>query len=148
MVQRLLLLSVKLELVEFHVNAMHDSNESGKTVYLDRQLAAADPRNAIFLQLFRQLRNASPKRLRQEEQAWTVRFRQEGAEDAGGPYRESMALLGADLVSGVLPLLIPCPNAREGHGDNREKFLPNPHCRSAEEMHMFRFIGRYVGDRF
>ena len=141
--QSLLLLPVKRSVLEFYVNKMQDSEESGKYVYVDRRLAAVNPpRNAIFLQMFRQLRDTSIGRLRQDEQAWTVRFRQEGAEDAGGPYRESMALLGADLSSGVLPLLVPCPNAREGHGDNREKVLPNPACRSAEELQMFRFIGR------
>ena len=145
--QTLVLLCVKLSVFKTFVEALsdEDGDESGKTIYLDRAAATESARSAAFLQVYRQLRTASIRRLRHQEQAWTVRFVREGAEDAGGPYRESMALLSKDLQSGAVPLLLPCPNAREGHGDNREKFVPNPDCRSAEELRMFRFLGRVVG---
>jgi E3 ubiquitin-protein ligase HERC2 len=142
-VQTSLLLSVKLQAVQAYVASAMLLAESGKDVYLDRARAAAHPReHALFLQAYRQLARVPVRRLQQEDQAWTVRLRGEGAQDAGGPYRESLALLGAELSTGVVPLLLPCANAREGHGDNREKCVPNPERRSAEDMSMFRFLGR------
>jgi len=133
---------VKLEYMSTYINALQaDAAGSSRSVLLDRRKAVSDSRNVVFLQLYRQLRDVPPRRLRQEDQAWMVRFHHEGAEDAGGPYRESLALLSADLESGQLPLLLPTPNARDDVGDNRDKFVPNPECRSAEELRIFRFIG-------
>lgn len=69
------------------------------TVRLNRQESAKNKEtstekdqltNSIFLQVYRQLKDVNPEKFKQEEQAWTVKFFNEGAEDAGGPYRESL----------------------------------------------------------
>jgi E3 ubiquitin-protein ligase HERC2 len=48
------------------------------------------------------------------------------AEDAGGPYRECLFQMCRELQSPVLPLFLPCPNARDQVGKNRECYIPNP----------------------
>jgi hypothetical protein len=50
----------------------------------------------------------------------------EGATDSGGPYRECLSSMCAELQSNQLPLFIPCPNAQlaleeVGIGKNRDK---------------------------
>jgi len=98
--------------------------------------------NSVFIQLYEQLKDVDSERFRQEEQAWTVKFLNEGAEDAGGPYRESIALMCSDLQSPFLPLFIPCPNSKEGTGENRDKFIPNPECIDPRFLRIYNFIGK------
>jgi hypothetical protein len=45
-----------------------------------------------------------------EDRAFKVRFLTEDASDAGGPYRELFDSICGELMSSVLPLLIPTPN--------------------------------------
>jgi hypothetical protein len=99
---------------------------------------------SFFLEMYKQLRNIDTRRFRQEEQAWTVKFYNEGAEDAGGPYRESIAQMCAELQSNLLPFLIPCPNSRDGMGENRDKFIPNSSLTSPEHLQVFNFIGKVL----
>ena len=42
--------------------------------------------------------------------AFSVNFEMEGATDGGGPYRELFDSICTELMSSVLPLLIPTPN--------------------------------------
>lgn len=48
-------------------------------------------RRSLFGQTWAQLACVEPARLRQSERPWTVVLEGEGAEDCGGPYRESMS---------------------------------------------------------
>jgi len=97
------------------------------------------------MQLYRQLRRVNVNRLRQDEQAWAVRLKHEGAEDAGGPYRESIALLSGDLQSSRVSLFLPCPNTRDGNGENRDTWIPNPQATSEDELQQFKFLGMVMG---
>ena len=44
------------------------------------------------------------------DRAFQVEFVMEGASDSGGPYRELFDSICTELMSSVLPLLIPTPN--------------------------------------
>ena len=44
------------------------------------------------------------------DRAFRVNFAMEGASDFGGPYRELFDSICAELMSSVLPLLVPSPN--------------------------------------
>ena len=46
--------------------------------------------NALFRQLFDQLRYSDPAILRNKERAWYIEFAGEHADDYGGPYREAL----------------------------------------------------------
>lgn len=143
------LLTIKLGiLVKLIENTYVD--KISPTVRLNRQEAANKHpfeegeaiKNSIFLQMYRQLKDVSSDRFRQEEQSWTVKFFNEGAEDAGGPYRESLVLVCSELQSPLLPLFILCPNAKEGTGENRDKYIPNPDCTDPTFLQMYFFIGK------
>jgi hypothetical protein len=43
----------------------------------------------------------------------------EGSIDVGGAFRETLTLACQDLMSGAVPLFIPCPNTTNGVGLNR-----------------------------
>jgi hypothetical protein len=60
---------------------------------------------------------------------------------SGGPYRESLTNMCADLMSSATPLFIKCPNGRGSVGLNREKFIPNPSSDSSLYLAMFEFVG-------
>jgi hypothetical protein len=95
----------------------------------------------LFLQGFHQLSNVEDERLRQNDRSFEVRFRQEGADDAGGPYQEALSQFCQDIRSKELELFIPCPNAKEEVGFNQDKFVPNPSMTSPAVLEQYEFIG-------
>ena len=72
--------------------------------------------------------------MRTEHDAWGALFVGERADDAGGPYRESMASMCAELQGGspALKLLVPTPNAVNGEGEFQEAWMVNPEASSDE----------------
>jgi len=72
-------------------------------------------------------------------------FLGEGSIDVGGPYRECLTSICADLMSTATPLFISCPNKANGVGLGREKYVINPGCRSAEHLAMYEFLGAIMG---
>jgi hypothetical protein len=101
---------------------------------------------SLFLQAFRELHhNTDPARLRQNDRAFEVKLEKEGAEDAGGPYREAITHFCQDIQSKELGLFIPCPNALEEVGFNQDKFIPNPAANSPSHLSQFEFIGKLIG---
>eukprot|EP00736_Rhodelphis_marinus_P011361 Rmarinus@m.18550 len=98
---------------------------------------------SVLEQCFVQLRDVHPSRLRRTRQAWKVKLFGEGAQDAGGPYAESLTNICEELQSGVGGLFSPVPNAECDFGEGRENVLPSKHCDASLEM--FRFVGRLCG---
>ncbi len=45
----------------------------------------------------------------------------------------------------AIPLLIPCPNAREGTGQNIDQQIPNPSATDAQSIQYFQFLGKLMG---
>ena len=100
---------------------------------------------SLFIQGFAQLGSLDPLLLRSADQAWQVHLQREGADDAGGPFRESISEFCADILSPQLALFLPCPNASAELGFNQDKFLPNPSANSPNQLGMFEFIGKMIG---
>jgi len=71
-------------------------------------------------------------------------FKGENVEGEGGPYRQFFTDVSKEL-QGVLPLLIPCPNAQAKVGYNRDKWIPSPSCESSQHLAMYEFLGRLMG---
>jgi len=110
-----------------------------------RETGADDSgKKSIFGQMYCQLHFLRPRRLRVSDRHWVVSFEGEGAQDAGGPFRESISAFCDDLQSDHLPLFIKCPNSH-GYGNNQEKFIPNPSCSSSLYLSMFQFVGKMMG---
>jgi HECT-domain (ubiquitin-transferase) len=56
-----------------------------------------------------------------------------------------MTRITDDLFSHHFDLLMPCPNAKHGAGQNNDKYLPNPqHC-SPLALAQFAFVGKLMG---
>lgn len=75
-----------------------------------RGLCDHDAKYTMFAQLMHQAHYRGANALRCSGQAWSAQFRGEGSIDAGGPYRESITNVSAELQSTALPLLVQCPN--------------------------------------
>ena len=79
-----------------------------------------------------------------ESKCWMANFIGEGSVDAGGPFRDSLDNIVAELESDVLPLLIKTPNHKNDHGSYRECYMINPSSRSPTHLEMFRFLGAFL----
>ncbi|KAH0790164.1 hypothetical protein GPJ56_005900 [Histomonas meleagridis] len=69
----------------------------------------------------------------------------EAGVDAGGPGREVVAELAADLCCPNCGLFIPVPNARNGIGENREFVIPIPDPRHLNVLKKYKFAGVLLG---
>jgi hypothetical protein len=129
--------------------------------------------NCTFGIAFSQIRNAAPALLRRKkptgkclhsksycifmcllfyqgaEPHFSIKivFKGENVEGEGGPYRQFFTDISKEL-QGVLPLLIPCPNAQAKVWFNRDKWIPTPSCDSALHLTMYEFLGRLMGMHF
>jgi len=80
-----------------------------------------------------------------DSQILRVNFSGEGSIDAGGPYRETLTNICKELMSSILPLLIPTPNNKNNHGQYRECWMINPSATSPIHLEMFKFFGLFIG---
>ena len=56
-----------------------------------------------------------------------------------------MANLCKELMSSILPLLIPTPNNKNNHGQYRECWIVNPSSTSPTHLELFKFFGIFLG---
>lgn len=75
----------------------------------------------------------------------SIRFKDEGSVDVGGPFREAMTSICKELMSTILPLLIPTPNNKNNHGQYRECWMVNPSSTSPSHLELFKFFGIFIG---
>lgn len=61
-----------------------------------------------------------------QPRAFYVKFKGEGVDDHGGPYRAVFQTAMGEEPSGLLGLLSPCPNGRNRFGPNQDKLLLDP----------------------
>jgi hypothetical protein len=127
-----------------------------RELQLSRPLAArhrasgttdAEARVSLWGQAFQQLRGlpGAAFRLRAGQALYHTVLRGEMAQDAGGPYRETLATFAEELQSSALPLLLRCPNAVHNVGANRDKWVPHPGATGPLALEQFAFLGRLMG---
>lgn len=97
----------------------------------------------LFEQAMDQLLNIDPARLQRNDRAFEVNFEDEGAQDIGGPYRETLSQICNEIQS-TKDLFIPTPNGKAEVGDDQDKVIPNPPLAS-ENRRALEFIGRLIG---
>jgi E3 ubiquitin-protein ligase HERC2 len=99
-------------------------------------------KNTIFGAAFVQLQQYDPKKILKTN---PINLELVG-DDVHGPgvRRQFFSDISRELRS-VLPLLIPCPNAQENSGENRDKYIINPACKSETFLKMYRFLGQLIG---
>ncbi|CAN0508592.1 unnamed protein product, partial [Ectocarpus sp. 12 AP-2014] len=93
-----------------------------------------------------------------QPRAFYVRFKGEGVDDHGGPYRAVFQTAMGEEPSGLLGLLTPCPNGRNRFGPNQDKLLLDPRTPPAAaaatsggggpdpaRLSLFHHMGRLLG---
>ena len=100
---------------------------------------------SLFDQMFNQLHKLDPKVLRRRDRAFKVKFVGEASDDYGGPYREAITNVCAELQSAASPLFVLCPNGQHGIGNNRSSFTVRPAAAGQEELQRFFFLGKLMG---
>ncbi|CAG9853588.1 unnamed protein product [Phyllotreta striolata] len=99
----------------------------------------------IFVQIAKQVVDIMPNEMRLPSRAWKVKLVGEGADDAGGVFDDTITEMCQEITTGVVPLLIPTPNALNDEGFNRDKFLLNPQLTSQQHLTWFKFLGILFG---
>ncbi|CAF4045144.1 unnamed protein product, partial [Rotaria sp. Silwood1] len=112
---------------------------------------AEHPEDTMFYQAYKQLKSDASQIFRRtkDEQVWKATYVGMFSDDQGGPYRDSITRICADLCSTRLPLFILCPNGRTNNGLNRDRWIPNvfPPNRSipVDIKNQYRFVGQLMG---
>ncbi|CCW66746.1 unnamed protein product [Phytomonas sp. Hart1] len=101
-------------------------------------------RESLFGQFFSLLADKDPKFYCRNRNLWTVSFYGEGADDVGGPYRESLSQLCSELMSTKLPLFIPIPSQVSDISGQWDAFVIHPLLAPPVNTAMYRFIGRLM----
>ncbi|XP_076465936.1 putative E3 ubiquitin-protein ligase HERC1 isoform X3 [Babylonia areolata] len=99
----------------------------------------------VYLQIAQQVVQLKAEDLRLPSRAWKVKLVGEGADDAGGVFDDTITEMCLELESGVVPLLIPTPNAKNESGNNRDRFLLNPALTGEDSMALWKFLGILFG---
>lgn len=100
----------------------------------------------MFHQALVYLSDKPASALRKRDRVWEANFAGEGSQDAGGPYRESVDCMAAELQSVALPLFIPSPNARNNVGaSGRDTWVVNSRTTTDLSLRMFDFLGKFLG---
>lgn len=107
----------------------------------------------IFGQIMQQIKKSDSNygNFRQnsvDDMAYSIAFKGEGSMDVGGPYRESLTNIVAELEKSVLPIFVKTANNRNDHGDNRECFVVNSNSKTPTHAEMFKFVGVLIGYAF
>jgi len=112
---------------------------------------AEHPEDTMFYQAYKQLKSDASRIFRREkdEQVWKATYVGMFSDDQGGPYRDSITRICADLCSTRLPLFILCPNGRTNNVLNRDRWIPNvfPPNRSipVDIKNQYHFVGQLMG---
>ncbi|CAF3050511.1 unnamed protein product [Rotaria sp. Silwood2] len=112
---------------------------------------AEHPEDTMFYQAYKQLNSNASRIFRRssDEKVWKATYIGMFSDDQGGPYRDSITRICADLCSTRLPLFILCPNGRTNNGLNRDRWIPNvfPPNRSIPVaiQNQYRFVGQLMG---
>ena len=68
-----------------------------------------------------------------------------GFDSSSSNYKSLLPRHSQELKDGVVPLLIPTPNALNDIGYNRDRFIFNPSSTDEESIAMFKFLGILFG---
>lgn len=143
----LIFLSVKTDFLDAALLAT-ESPLPRPQLTLCRMLPGKQTAPPLALQVLNQISSLSPLHLRHPECAFSVKFLNEGAQDEGGPYREAITAAWDDLLSGDNGLhrwFLPCSNAIEQIGDNRDTILPNPQLTDPLRIDILVLVGILIG---
>ncbi|CAF1140584.1 unnamed protein product [Rotaria magnacalcarata] len=129
----------------------YDSDPPDINFDIVKASVAEHPEDTMFYQAYKQLKSNASRifRISTDERAWKAKYVGMFSNDQGGPYRDSVTRISADICSTRLPLFILCPNGRVNIGSNRDRWIPNvfPPNRSIpiDIKNQYRFVGQLMG---
>lgn len=140
------------EMVEIKLNRLDAS--SAKEVK-DSLSFSERLRKSLFGQLHARIGDWDMRNLRRsfvsigdagQRRGFFVKFEGEGVDDHGGPYRAAFETAIGDEPETVLELLVPCPNAKENIGENRDQAILNPKfTQDDSKLPLYRALGKFIG---
>lgn len=146
---------VKRRLLDHALQVTESGQKATITFNRARAAAATDAppgslraRGTMWGQLHDALREAPRSSMRVSHDVWAASFAGEGADDAGGPYRESIDQMCGELQAGLgnaVGLLVPTPNNVNGKGQCRAAYTLNPDAVSDHYLSQFEFLGVFLG---
>jgi len=95
-----------------------------------REDANSSKHKTLWIQAYSQLCDFDVKKLRRRDRAFKVKFLGEASDDYGGPFREAITNMCAELQHHPprvkAPLFILTPNGQTGQGNNRSAYTVHP----------------------
>ncbi|CAF3050408.1 unnamed protein product [Rotaria sp. Silwood2] len=153
-VRHCILFVTKFEIFNEALTKTAESSESSQVnIKFDivKASLAEHPEDSMFYQAYKQLYSDASRTFRRnnDDQVWKATYVGMFSDDQGGPYRDSVTRICADLCSTRLPLFILCPNGRTNNGLNRDRWIPNvfPPNRfmPVDIKNQYRFVGQLMG---
>ncbi|XP_035829751.1 probable E3 ubiquitin-protein ligase HERC1 isoform X3 [Aplysia californica] len=134
-----------LPMVRAISKTMIQSKNCGPQITVKRLSTRGKKCRPVYNQIAQQVVALKPEDLRLPARAWKVKLIGEGADDAGGVFDDTITEMCQELESGVVPLLIPTPNAKNESGNNRDRYLLNPSLSAEDHPALFKFLGILFG---
>jgi len=152
------LASVINKMIDTQLNQISEGDRPEIQVNRRKAMAFADEGNidhegrySIYGQILQQLKQHGPsdwsnfRKKNVDGRIYRINFKGEGSIDAGGPFRDSLSNIVAEMESGLVPLLIKSPNNRNDFGSNRDCFILDPSSKSPAHLEMFKYLGAFIG---
>ena len=112
-----------------------------------REDANSSKHKTLWIQAYSQLCDFDVKKLRRRDRAFKVKFLGEASDDYGGPFREAITNMCAELQHHPprvkAPLFILTPNGQTGQGNNRSAYTVHP--QTSGKLGYFAFFGKLLG---
>ena len=135
--------SGKIALLRSWISQTEQEREIGPTIVLNRFAAKDKRQTPLFIQAAKQLPDTTI--LRASKRAWKAQFTGEGAEDAGGPYNESIAEMCEELLcndpQSPAALFGLTPNGQNKEGDFQDLYVLRKSRPEANNLNFYRFLG-------
>jgi len=125
-----------ITLNRFEAEAAREEGDSGTSKH-----------KTLWTQAYAQLHDFDVKKLRRRDRAFKIKFLGEGSDDYGGPFREALTNMCAELQHHPPrhepALFILTPNGQSGTGNNRSAYTVHPQVKS--KLGEFAFFGKLLG---
>ena len=99
----------------------------------------------MFTQMLNGYKNKYSRLRRNDKRPLSVTFKGEAAQDCGGPMRDVISNVCEELMSSVLPLLIPTSNNIAKVEPATDCVKLNPHATEAFLLRKYSFLGYFLG---
>ena len=109
------------------------------------QAVQTNRHKTLFEQAFAELHHLPPRVLRRRDRAFKVKFIGEASDDYGGPFREAITNMCAELQSAASALFVRTPNGQIGTGNNQSACTVRPSAVGADALAQFAFVGKIIG---